>query len=117
MNLQLAFQNVENQYITQTDRINNNDGNANSNDHSTTTTNLATMAGYFDKNRGDYSSKDINLEGIQIYYDPLPTSESYKLNHNRTWYALGKLVGEVVQSPQPGGYYKPPKNYTLIEAN
>jgi hypothetical protein len=117
----VMVQNFENQYITWTDKINNNNNNyndsVNPNDLTATNANLITMAGYFDRNRDGYSSNDINLEGIQIYYDPLPTSEIYKQNYEKTSYDSGKPVGEVVKPAQPGWYYKQPENYTLIEAD
>jgi uncharacterized protein YkwD len=103
----VLVQNFENQYITWTDEIDENNP-----DKST-----ITMAGYYNSNRDGVSSNDLQLTTINVYYDPLPTTRAYEENYDKAAYGVGDIVAVVVAPPSGGGYYEQPSDYTLIEAN
>jgi uncharacterized protein YkwD len=58
----------------------------------------------------------IKFQGINIFYDPWPTHQTYLDNFNRTSYDSGTLIAEVAEPAPAGSYYVQPSNYTLIEA-
>ena len=102
----VLVQNFENQYITWTDRINEDNP----------SDDTITMAGYFGKNRDGSASNNIKLEDLAIYFDEIPTRETYEDNVDAESYGSGELVGIVVEPLRPGWFYDQPENYTLFEA-
>lgn len=56
------------------------------------------------------------LNGIEIYYDPLPTSSLYELHKDDTSYGMGNEVA-YVQSPPQGNSFYPPGTDTFEVAN
>ena len=60
---------------------------------------------------------DIELQTINIYYDPLPKSQTYGDNYNKTSYGGGTLEALVVK-PAPFGYtYPETQGYMIMVAN
>ena len=102
----VLVQNFENQYIAWADRINEDNP----------SDDTITMAGYFENNRDGYTSNDLILDALSIYYDESPTRETYKDNIDTQSYGSGELVGVVVEPLRSGWFYEQPGNYTLIEA-
>jgi hypothetical protein len=103
----VIVQNFENQYITWKDEIDD--------DNPDATT--VTMEGSFDRNRDGLSTNNIELDTINIFYDPVPTAETYQQNLDKMSYGGGQLVAAVVEPLLPGWYYEQPADHDLIVAD
>jgi hypothetical protein len=107
----VMVQNFENQYITWTDEIRDNNDLNNPSDVPD-----IDMAGYFDRNTDGLSSNDLSLSAIGIYYDPIPTADTYQENRDKGSYDSGILVASVVEPLREKWYYEEPTDYMLIIA-
>ncbi|WP_101477121.1 CAP domain-containing protein [Candidatus Nitrosotalea bavarica] len=87
-------QNFENNYLSFTKSPSENNG-------------IVTFAG---------NLKTGSLLSIGIFYDPLPTKQTYEVHKNDGFYKLGNELGTIVQPPVTGSYYQP-SNETLEIAN
>lgn len=101
----VMVQNFENQYISWTDEID--DDNPDS----------VTMAGSYIRNTDAVKSNDVKLYTINILYDPLPTESIYAQYYQRQSYEAGELIAVVVEPLAPGWYYETPEGHDLIEAD
>ena len=59
----------------------------------------------------------MKFDGISIYYDPLPTPQTYLDHRNDTSYSAGTFVADVEPPAPSGSYYDQSSNYTLIIAS
>jgi hypothetical protein len=66
---------------------------------------------------GRMSTVNYELDSIGVFYDKTPDESFYRQNKNIGSYSLGKLTALVVKPHPVFSDYKPPSNYTLIEAN
>jgi uncharacterized protein YkwD len=56
------------------------------------------------------------LEHVIIYYDPLPTPDSYEENKRMLAYGSGTLAGSVFEPLPPGFHYQQSGDHAVIEA-
>jgi uncharacterized protein YkwD len=66
---------------------------------------------------GKMLTGNYELDSIGVFYDKTPDESFYTQNKDNGSYTLGKLTALVVEPPPVFSDYKPPSNYTLIEAN
>ncbi|HKX81455.1 MAG TPA: CAP domain-containing protein [Nitrososphaera sp.] len=64
---------------------------------------------------GDFDAGAI--DHVAIYYDPLPTPETYEANKRLLSYSQGELVAAFVKPLPPGFHYEQPEGYTLLVAD
>jgi uncharacterized protein YkwD len=57
------------------------------------------------------------LEQISIYYDEMPTPDTYEENKHALSYSAGELVASVAKPLPPGYYYEQQEGYSIIVAN
>ena len=57
------------------------------------------------------------LQQVSIYYDDMPSRETYDQNKHLLSYSAGELAATVVKPLPLGYYYEKPDGYKLVEAN
>lgn len=57
---------------------------------------------------------DVTLDGINLFFDALPTPATYEQHADDKSYGLGDIAAIVVEPPPPGSYYRETDEYALV---
>jgi hypothetical protein len=99
-------QNFEDQYIDWTNTIDEEDAHSD----------IVSMSGQFKNNIDVYTNNDVSFYSVSIYYDPIPTRETYEDNVDELSYGGGEEIAIVVEPAPQDYYYEQPSDYMLVEA-